>query len=260
MALLECTDLVKKLIPAVNGLFEESRSDVEPGEIVGLLGPNGAGKTTTFRMSCGLIAPTDGAVFLNGEDVTRWPMYQRARHGMGYLPQDNSIFVKLSVEQNIIAILEFSSVIAAKNGPEWTDELLEQFGLSTKRKQIASTLSGGERRRLEIARCLASRPRIILLDEPFTGIDPVTINSIQDIIADLRSQGIPSFLRTTENVRRSPSSIAATSLSTEKIVSGDAKTVLNDPLAQRNTSAPGSMRRPSFRNSLPSSASSRKAA
>ncbi|MCA9024973.1 MAG: LPS export ABC transporter ATP-binding protein [Planctomycetaceae bacterium] len=231
MALLECTDLVK-VYPGGKRAVRGVSFDVEPGEIVGLLGPNGAGKTTTFRMSCGLIAPTDGAVFLNGEDVTRWPMYQRARHGMGYLPQDNSIFVKLSVEQNIIAILEFLGH-RRKERLRMTDELLEQFGLSTKRKQIASTLSGGERRRLEIARCLASRPRIILLDEPFTGIDPVTINSIQDIIADLRSQGISILL--TDHRERETLTIVDRSniiIDGEVIVSGDAKTVLNDPLAQ----------------------------
>lgn len=231
MALLECTDLVK-VYPGGKRAVRGVSFDVEPGEIVGLLGPNGAGKTTTFRMSCGLISPTDGSVFLNGEDVTRWPMYQRARHGMGYLPQDNSIFVKLTVEQNIIAILEFLGH-RRKERLRMTDELLEQFGLSTKRKQIASTLSGGERRRLEIARCLASRPRIILLDEPFTGIDPVTINSIQDIIADLRSQGISILL--TDHRERETLTIVDRSniiIDGEVIVSGDAKTVLNDPLAQ----------------------------
>ncbi len=231
MALLECTDLVK-VYPGGKRAVRGVSFDVEPGEIVGLLGPNGAGKTTTFRMACGLIAPTEGAVFLNGEDVSSWPMYQRARHGMGYLPQDNSVFVKLSVEQNILAILEFLGH-RRKERFRLTGELLEQFGLDTKRTQIASTLSGGERRRLEIARCLASRPRIILLDEPFTGIDPVTINSIQDIISDLRTQGI-SILLTDHRERETLTIVDRSNIISdgEVIVSGDAKTVLNDPVAQ----------------------------
>lgn len=233
MPLLECHELVK-VYPggkrAVNGVS----FDVEPGEIVGLLGPNGAGKTTSFRMACGLIAPTKGQVFLGGEDVTNWPMYKRARHGMGYLPQDNSVFVKLTVEQNILAILEFLGH-RRKERFEIAGELLEQFGLDDKRRQIASTLSGGERRRLEIARCLASRPKIILLDEPFTGIDPVTINNIQDIIADLRDQGIAILL--TDHRERETLTITDRSniiCAGEVIVSGDAETVLNDPLAQQN--------------------------
>ncbi|MBX3437728.1 MAG: LPS export ABC transporter ATP-binding protein [Planctomycetaceae bacterium] len=232
MPLLECRDLVK-VYPggkrAVNGVS----FDVEPGEIVGLLGPNGAGKTTSFRMACGLIAPTKGRVLLGGKDVTAWPMYQRARHGMGYLPQDNSIFVKLSVEQNILAILEFLGH-RRKERYRIVGDLLGQFGLSEKRKQEAATLSGGERRRLEIARCLASRPQIILLDEPFTGIDPVTINSIQDIIADLRDQGIAILL--TDHRERETLTITDRSniiCAGEVIVSGDAPTVLNDPLAQK---------------------------
>ncbi len=157
------------------------------------LGPNGAGKTTSFRMACGLIAPTKGLVRLGGKDVTNWPMYKRARFGMGYLPQDNSIFRKLTVEQNVSAILEYLNV-SRKERKLQIDRLLGQFGLDNKRRQIASTLSGGERRRLEIARCLASKPALILLDEPFTGIDPVTIHSIQDIIADLCDSGISILL------------------------------------------------------------------
>ncbi len=232
MPLLECRDLVK-VYPGGKRAVNGASFDVEPGEIVGLLGPNGAGKTTSFRMACGLIAPTEGRVFLEGKDVTNWPMYQRARHGMGYLPQDNSIFVKLSVEQNIIAILEFLGH-RRKERYRIAGSLLEQFGLQDKRTQIASTLSGGERRRLEIARCLASRPRIILLDEPFTGIDPVTINSIQDIIADLRHQGIAILL--TDHRERETLTITDRSniiCAGEVIVCGDAETVLNDPIAQQ---------------------------
>jgi lipopolysaccharide export system ATP-binding protein len=233
MPLLQCCELVK-VYPGGKRAVSGVSFDVEPGEIVGLLGPNGAGKTTSFRMACGLIAPTEGHVFLGGQDVTNWPMYKRARHGMGYLPQDNSVFVKLTVEQNILAILEFLGH-RRKDRFLLTAELLEQFGLDDKRAQIASTLSGGERRRLEIARCLASRPRIILLDEPFTGIDPVTINTIQDIVADLRDQGIAILL--TDHRERETLTITDRSniiCAGEVIVSGDAETVLNDPLAQQN--------------------------
>ena len=231
MPLLECYSLVKDYPGkrAVDGVD----FFVERGEIVGLLGPNGAGKTTTFRMACGLISPTEGRVILDGTDVTDWPMYLRARRGMGFLPQDDSIFVKLTVEQNILAILEYLSLDRPQRLLE-TDRLLGDFGLLDKRKQIASTLSGGERRRLEIARCLASKPALILLDEPFTGIDPVTIHGIQDIIADLRDQGI-SILLTDHRERET---LAVTDRSYvicagKVLVSGDADTVLNHPVAQK---------------------------
>ncbi len=191
MALLECHRLVKDYPGkrAVDGV----EFTVDRGEIVGLLGPNGAGKTTSFRMACGMVSPTEGRVFLNGADVTNWPMYRRAQGGMGYLPQDSSIFVKLTVEQNILAVLEFLPMSHSERKQK-IDRLLGEFGLSDKRRQIACTLSGGEQRRLEIARCLATDPMLILLDEPFTGIDPVTIHSIQDIIADLRNRGIGILL------------------------------------------------------------------
>ncbi|MDA0285240.1 MAG: LPS export ABC transporter ATP-binding protein, partial [Planctomycetota bacterium] len=189
--LLECVGLVKDYPGkrAVDGVDFH----VMPGEIVGLLGPNGAGKTTSFRMACGMVTPTEGKVYLRDEDVTRWPMYRRARNGMGYLPQDHSIFTRLSVEQNIHAILEYLPLSKGERNDK-VDKLLEQFGLSEKRKQISSTMSGGEKRRLEIARCLATDPVLILLDEPFTGIDPVTIHSIQDIIGELKQQGISILL------------------------------------------------------------------
>jgi len=163
---------------------------VEHKEIVGLLGPNGAGKTTCFRMTCGMVEPDRGTVFLNDTDVTRWPMYRRASEGgMGYLAQESSVFKKLSVEQNILGMLELLGV-GAKPRKARCDELLEQFRITHIRKSNASKLSGGERRRLEIARCLVSDPDIIMLDEPFAGIDPVTVQSIQVIIQELRAQGI----------------------------------------------------------------------
>ncbi len=230
LPLLECRDLVKDY-PGKRAVAGVS-FDVYPGEIVGLLGPNGAGKSTSFRMACGLQSPTAGRVYLNGVDVTEWPMYLRARNGLGYLPQDNSIFTKLSVDQNILAVLEFLKV-PSRQAWERTEELLSQFGLLEKRQQTASTLSGGERRRLEIARCLASNPQIILLDEPFTGIDPVTIHSIQDIIEELRQSGIAILL--TDHRERETLAITDRSYiicAGRVIVDGDAQTVLNDPVAQ----------------------------
>jgi len=191
MAILQCEGLVKDYPGkrAVDGVSFY----VNEGEVVGLLGPNGAGKSTSFRMACGLIAPTQGRVLLRGVDVTSWPMYLRARHGLGYLPQDTSIFSHLSVEQNILAILEFRDTTRAAAEARCR-ELLEEFGLWARRAQRSGSLSGGERRRLEIARALASDPAIILLDEPFTGIDPVTIHEIQDVIRRLRDSGISILL------------------------------------------------------------------
>lgn len=229
--LLECVGLVKDYPGkrAVDGVDFH----VMPGEIVGLLGPNGAGKTTTFRMACGMVTPTEGKVYLRDTNVTKWPMYRRARDGMGYLPQDHSIFTRLSVEQNIHAVLEYLPLSKGERNDK-VDKLLEQFGLSSKRKQISSTMSGGEKRRLEIARCLATDPVLILLDEPFTGIDPVTIHSIQDIIADLRQQGISILL--TDHRERETLTITDRNyiiFQGTVLVSGDAETVLSNPDAQQ---------------------------
>ena len=163
---------------------------VGESEIVGLLGPNGAGKSTSFRMTCGLVMPDRGQVFLGGEEVTYWPMFRRARDGgMGYLAQESSVFRRLTVEQNISAMLELLGV-GWSDRRKRTNELLDQFKITHIRRSRASKLSGGERRRLEIARCLVSNPRIIMLDEPFAGIDPVTVQSIQQTIFDLRDTGI----------------------------------------------------------------------
>jgi len=163
---------------------------VGEAEIVGLLGPNGAGKSTSFRMICGLVQPDRGRVYLGGQDVTDWPMFRRARDGhMGYLPQEPSVFKKLTVEQNISSLLELLGVDRAERRRR-TDELLEEFNITHIRKSRAAGLSGGERRRLEIARCLVSDPQIVMLDEPFAGIDPVTVQSIQGVITQLRRSGI----------------------------------------------------------------------
>jgi len=173
---------------------------VQSGEIVGLLGPNGAGKTTSFRITCGMIEADAGSVKLGNTDVTNWPMYRRAREGgMGYLAQESSVFRKLSVEKNLLGVMELLG-FDRKTRYRRCDELLMQFDIARLRKALALSLSGGERRRLEIARALVSNPKIILLDEPFTGIDPVTVASIQRIIRRLRDEGI-AILITDHQVR-----------------------------------------------------------
>jgi lipopolysaccharide export system ATP-binding protein len=198
VALLKARGLVKSYgrRRVVDGVDFE----VDPGEIVGLLGPNGAGKTTTFRMVCGMIDPDAGRVTLAGQDVTSWPMYRRAKDGgMGYLAQESSVFRKLSVQKNLLGVMEMLGM-NRKVRIRRAEQLMEQFGITHLRRSKAMSLSGGERRRLEIARALVSDPQIILLDEPFTGIDPVTIDSIQAIIRDLRDRGI-SILITDHQVR-----------------------------------------------------------
>ncbi|RLT09030.1 MAG: LPS export ABC transporter ATP-binding protein [Planctomycetota bacterium] len=159
--------------------------EVHRGEIVGLLGPNGAGKTTSFRMTIGLIDADSGSVSFQGHDITRLPMYQRARLGMGYLPQDSSVFRQLSVEQNLMAILEYRQDYTRKQRKDRLEVLLDQFGLAKIRHTAAMRVSGGEKRRLEIARCLVNDPKLIMLDEPFAGIDPITVGEIQKQIRAL---------------------------------------------------------------------------
>lgn len=172
---------------------------VAKGEVVGLLGPNGAGKTTCFYSVMGLVKPDSGRIMLNGEDITRLPMYRRAILGLGYLPQETSIFRGLSVEQNIMAVLELAEPDRAARD-ERLEQLLDEFGLTRLRSASAMALSGGERRRCEIARALAANPSIILLDEPFAGIDPISINDIRDLVKDLKTRGI-GVLITDHNVR-----------------------------------------------------------
>jgi lipopolysaccharide export system ATP-binding protein len=169
------------------------------GEVVGLLGPNGAGKTTTFYMLVGLVAPDSGAVFVGEEEVTRLPMYRRARLGLSYLPQEASVFRRLTVEENLLAVLELLGVSHDRSVAR-TDELLDEFGLERLRTQRADTLSGGERRRLEIARALVNEPRFLLLDEPFAGIDPITVLDVQRLIRHLCHAGY-GILITDHNVR-----------------------------------------------------------
>jgi lipopolysaccharide export system ATP-binding protein len=172
--------------------------NVKQGEIVGLLGPNGAGKTTTFYMVVGLIKPDDGKVFLNDEDITRLPMYKRAQLGLGYLPQEASVFRKLSVEDNIKAILEMTD-LPKKDQRDKLEALLDEFRLHHVRKNNGDSLSGGERRRTEIARALAVDPKFILLDEPFAGVDPIAVEDIQSVVARLKFKNI-GILITDHNV------------------------------------------------------------
>lgn len=172
--------------------------EVNKGEIVGLLGPNGAGKTTSFYMIVGLIKPNEGKVFLDGEDISSLPMYKRAQMGIGYLSQESSIFRKMTVEDNLLAVLEMTKLTKEKQKQKCED-LLNEFGLLKIRKNIGGLLSGGERRRTEIARCLATDPSFVLLDEPFAGVDPIAVEDIQKIVSDLKKRNI-GILITDHNV------------------------------------------------------------
>ncbi len=171
---------------------------VEQGEIVGLLGPNGAGKTTSFYMIVGLIVPNEGRIFMDTEEITSLPVYKRAQKGIGYLAQEASVFRKLSVEDNLMAILEMS-VLSKEEQRERTESLLKEFGLQKIRKSLGNQLSGGERRRTEIARALAIDPKFILLDEPFAGVDPIAVEDIQEIVSKLKEKNI-GILITDHNV------------------------------------------------------------
>jgi len=193
---LHTHDLVKKYRSRT--VVKKVSIDVKQGEIVGLLGPNGAGKTTSFYMIVGLITPNEGSIFLNETDITNEPIYKRAHMGIGYLAQEASVFRKLSVEDNIKAVLEMSDMPRQKQ-KEITESLLEEFGLIGIRKSLGIQLSGGERRRTEIARALALSPRFILLDEPFAGVDPIAVEDIQEIVSRLKQKNI-GILITDHNV------------------------------------------------------------
>ena len=173
---------------------------VQSGSVVGLLGPNGAGKTTSFYMIVGIISTEGGKVFLNDQDITRLPMHLRARAGLGYLPQENSIFRKLTVEENLTGVVELIPDISKGEAAQRVDELLEEFSITRLRKSVGMSLSGGERRRVEIARALAADPKFILLDEPFAGVDPISVAEIKSIITHLKERGI-GVLITDHNVR-----------------------------------------------------------
>ncbi|MDR2906415.1 MAG: LPS export ABC transporter ATP-binding protein [Bacteroidales bacterium] len=205
---------------------------VEQGEIVGLLGPNGAGKTTSFYMIVGLIRPLEGKIFLNDLDITSMPMYKRAQNGIGYLPQEASVFRHLSVEDNISAVLEFTNLSKAEQKDK-LEQLLDEFGLQNVRKSLGIQLSGGERRRTEIARALAMDPKFILLDEPFAGVDPIAVEDIQKIVAKLKDKNI-GVLITDHNVHETLSiTDRAYMLFDGKIfVSGTAEKLANDPVVR----------------------------
>jgi len=229
---LALRDLVKSY--GRRRVVDDVSLNVRQGEIVGLLGANGAGKTTTFYMAVGLERPQEGSIFLNGRDVTHLPMYLRARLGLGYLPQEPSIFRKLTAEQNILAVLETMSISREERFSR-VEKLLEEFGVDHVRKTRGDALSGGERRRVEIARCLATEPEYILLDEPFAGIDPLAIDDIREIIVYLRKQGI-GILITDHNVRETLGITDRAYIMTEgKILrSGSPADLVQDPEVRRH--------------------------
>ena len=213
----------------VNGVDIEVKS----GEIVGLLGPNGAGKTTTFYMIVGLVQPNGGKVMFDGKDATHQPMYMRARLGMGYLPQEESIFRRLSVRENIMAVMETQTYTKQERADQ-TQSLMEKFGIDHVAENLAITLSGGEKRRLTIARSLVTSPKLLMLDEPFSGVDPIAVSEIQDIIRMLRQAGL-AILITDHNVRETLNIVDRAYLIFEGRVEtqGTKEFLVNDPVARR---------------------------
>jgi len=209
--------------------------NVRAGEVVGLLGPNGAGKTTSFYMVMGLIRPNEGTVRFRGVDVTHMPMYLRARMGMGYLAQEPSIFRKLTVEENIMAILQTLAISGAERRKR-CEELMEELGLSRLRKQKAMTLSGGERRRLEITRAMVTNPAFIMLDEPFSGVDPLAVSNVQEIIMKLKNERNLGILITDHNVRDTLEVVDRAYLMCDGriLVEGSSESLINDPEARKH--------------------------
>lgn len=206
---------------------------VDRGQVVGLLGPNGAGKTTTFYMIVGLEKPNNGRIFINGDEVTAMPMYRRSRFGIGYLPQEASVFRKLTVEENLLAILETTNLSKAERKDK-AESLLKEFNITHVRDRKGSELSGGERRRVEIARCLAIDPYFILLDEPFAGVDPIAVADIQEIISYLRQRGI-GILITDHNVRETLSIVDRAYILNEGriLIDGDSDTIASSKVARK---------------------------
>ncbi len=209
--------------------------EIGNGEIVGLLGPNGAGKTTSFYMVAGLVRPDTGSVMFTGKDVSGLPMHIRARLGMGYLPQEESIFRKLTVEENLMAILETRADLSRKEKKEKMMELLERFHITKLQKSHAIQLSGGEKRRLTIARALASNPKLLMLDEPFAGVDPIAVQDIQNIVASLRETDGLSILITDHNVRETLGIVDRAYILFEgKVIKeGNAEEIANDPKTRK---------------------------
>jgi lipopolysaccharide export system ATP-binding protein len=231
--LLETSSLVKRYDG--RAVVDHLSFHVLAGEIVGLLGRNGAGKTTSFRMTVGMIDPDEGRVCFDGEDVTNLPMYRRAQRGMGYLSQQESIFQRLTVEQNLLAILETMRRLSGRERRQRARELIAQFGLTQQTRQEARTLSGGERRKLEIARALVTEPTLIMLDEPFSGVDPIAVEELQTEIIRLREQAGIAILLTDHNVRET---LAVTDRSYiisdgKELRSGPPSELVRDPLVRK---------------------------
>jgi len=224
---LHCSNLVKKY--GIRTVVKGVSIEVEQGEIVGLLGPNGAGKTTSFYMITGLIKPNSGKIFLDDEEITGLPMYMRAQKGLGYLAQEASVFRKLSVENNILAVMELHDY-TKKERMERLEVLIDEFGLQKVRKSFGIQLSGGERRRCEIARALAIDPKFILLDEPFAGVDPIAVEDIQHIIANLKTKNI-GIIITDHNVHETLAITDRAYLLYEGSIleSGSAEVLANNP-------------------------------
>ena len=206
---------------------------VDQGQIVGLLGPNGAGKTTTFYMIVGIEHPSDGSIYIDDHDITGLPIHKRAAYGIGYLPQEASIFRKLTVEDNLLAMLE-TTTLSRKEQKEKAEALMEEFTITKLRNRLGIQLSGGERRRVEIARCLVMDPAFILLDEPFAGIDPLAVNDIQNIISHLKDRGI-GVLITDHNVRETLSIVDKAYILNEGqiLLEGSPQMIANDPVAKK---------------------------
>ncbi len=215
-------------------IIKDFSLDVKSGEVVGLLGPNGAGKTTTFYMICGLISPSSGAVYLNDQDITKSPLHVRAKMGVGYLPQESSIFKELCVEENLMLAAQLA-LSDKKEQHRRVERLLEIFNIGHIRKRLGISLSGGERRRCEIARSLAIEPNFLLLDEPFAGVDPLAVNDIQSIVSDLKELGI-GVLITDHNVRETLSICdrAYVIKSGELLAKGNANEIADDELVRKH--------------------------
>jgi lipopolysaccharide export system ATP-binding protein len=229
--ILRAENLVKKY--KTRTVVNNVSVQVAQGEIVGLLGPNGAGKTTSFYMIVGLIKPNEGKIFLENEEITQLPMYQRAKRGLGYLAQEASVFRKLTVEENILAVLEMRNYTRQQR-KEKVDQLLEEFSLQKVRKNLGMSLSGGERRRTEIARALAVDPKFVLLDEPFAGVDPIAVEEIQTIVSRLKSKNI-GILITDHNVDETLSITDRAYLMVDGKLfkSGTAEDLANDPQVRK---------------------------
>ncbi len=211
-------------------VVEDVTIELAGGEIVGLLGPNGAGKTTSFYMIVGLIRADEGRITMDGRDLTGAAMHDRARLGIGYLPQEASVFRRMSVGDNLLAVLETRPELSREERERQAESLMEEFGISHLRTQLGVSLSGGERRRVEIARALAAEPRFILLDEPFAGVDPISVGEIKTIVRHLAGRGI-GVLITDHNVRETLGLVDRASILNEGrvLVEGDAQTIMNDP-------------------------------